>query len=78
MATHNPCNPDYVKLAESYGLKWLRCDNLYGLSGAIKELIESDGLVLCDSKVLGEECYPLMAPGNALDDMILWDTTQEE
>ena len=78
VATHNPCNPDYVSLAESYGLKALRCDNINKLSESVAELIESDGPVLCDFKVLGEECYPLVAPGKALDDMILWDTTQQE
>eukprot|EP00483_Globobulimina_turgida_P001188 UN01190 len=78
VATHNPCNPDYVKLAESYGIKALRCDNIYELNGSIEELIESNGPVLCEFKVLGEECYPLVAPGKALDDMILWDTSSEE
>eukprot|EP01084_Bolivina_argentea_P248449 415614_1 len=78
VATHNPCNPDYVLLAQSYGIKGIRCDNVYNLNDSIKELMESDGPVLCEFKVLGEECYPLVAPGKALDDMILWDTTYEE
>eukprot|EP00486_Rosalina_sp_Unknown_P002426 CAMPEP_0201564168 /NCGR_PEP_ID=MMETSP0190_2-20130828/2202_1 /ASSEMBLY_ACC=CAM_ASM_000263 /TAXON_ID=37353 /ORGANISM="Rosalina sp." /LENGTH=665 /DNA_ID=CAMNT_0047979975 /DNA_START=200 /DNA_END=2197 /DNA_ORIENTATION=- len=78
VATHNPCNPDYVQLAESYGLKALRCDNINSLNETVAELIESDGPVLCDFKVLGEECYPLVAPGKALDDMILWDTSHQE
>merc|ERR1712176_5770 len=78
VATHNPCNPDYAALAQSYGMKGIKCDNINHLKGSIQELIETDGPVLCEFVTLGEECFPLVAPGKALDDMILWDTTNEE
>ena len=78
VATHNPCNPDYAALAQSYGMKGIKCDNINNLKGSIEELIETDGPVLCEFVTLGEECFPLVAPGKALDDMILWDTTNEE
>ncbi len=66
-----------MQRVQSYGIKGLRCDNVYGLSGAIKELIESDGPVLCDS-IKGCGVISLMTSGKALNDMILWDTTQDE
>jgi len=78
VATHNPCNPDYVALAKAYGLNALGCDNVHDLAQSVSDLMESDGPTLCEFKVLGEECYPLVAPGKALDDMILWDTSMQE
>lgn len=71
-ATDNPDNPDYIKLAESFGIKSLYCDNINDLKSCVKNFLEEDGPILCEFKVIGEECLPLVGPGKALDDMILF------
>jgi acetolactate synthase-1/2/3 large subunit len=71
-ATDNPNNPDYVQLAESYGIKSIYCDNINNLSSTIKYFINFKGPILCDFRVKSDECLPLVKPGGALDDMILF------
>ena len=71
-ATDNHYNPDYVALAESYGIKAIYCDSQEHLSNKVKEFLECDTSILCEFKVKGEECLPLVGPGKALDDMILY------
>ena len=71
-ATDNPHNPNYVELAKSFGIKSLYCDNITNLKSCIKHFLEEDGPILCEFKVIGEECLPLVGPGKALDDMILF------
>lgn len=75
-ATNNPHNPDYVKLANSFGIKSLYCDNILDLKKCVKQFLENDGPILCEFKVQGEECLPLVGPGKALDDMILFKEYQ--
>ena len=64
-------NPNYCALAEAYGMKSLECSDIRDLPATVKEFIEYDGPILCNFKVTGEPCYPLVAPGSALDNMIL-------
>tara|TARA_Y100001954_G_C15801177_1_gene600190 strand:- start:288 stop:2066 length:1779 start_codon:yes stop_codon:yes gene_type:complete len=71
-ATDNNCNPDYVKLANSFGIEALYCDNRDDLSATVETFLNYNGPILCEFKVLGEECLPLVGPGKALDDMILF------
>ena len=74
-ATLNKRNPDYVSLAESFGIKGIKCspidDNLDNLSLKIDEFINYDGPILCEFKIKKDICLPLVGPGKALDDMIL-------
>ena len=71
-ATNNPHNPNYVELAKSFGIKSLYCDNITNLKSCVKQFLKEDGPILCEFKVIGEECLPLVGPGKALDDMILF------
>ena len=71
-ATNNPNNPDYVNLAKSFGINSISCDNIEDLEETIDEFLECKGPILCEFKVIGEECLPLVGPGKALDDMILF------
>lgn len=73
IATKNPNNPDYVKLANSFGIKGIYCDNSLDLKNKIKEFIEFDGPILAEFKVKQEMCLPLVKPGSSLDDMVLSD-----
>jgi acetolactate synthase I/II/III large subunit len=66
-------NPDYNMLAESFGIKSIRCDNPYDLDQAVTEFIKYDGPILGNFIVEPDKCLPLVAPGKNLDEMILTD-----
>ena len=71
-ATDNPNNPYYTELADSYGIYSTYCENKDHLNIIMGAFLQYHGPALCEFKVQGEECYPLVAPGKALDDMILY------
>ncbi|MCC0024727.1 MAG: acetolactate synthase 3 large subunit [Hyphomicrobiaceae bacterium] len=67
--------PDFVKMAEAYGGKGIRCEDPKELDAAIKEMIDYDGPVLFDCRVTKEEnCFPMIPSGKAHNEMILPDT----
>jgi len=70
-ATSCDYNPDYVKLAESYNMRAIHCDNVNDLHATIEYVMNYKGPILCDMQVVSDLCLPLVAPGKALDDMIL-------
>ena len=64
--------PDFVKLAEAFGCKGIRCDNDADLDDAIREMLAYDGPVIFDCLVeKHENCFPMIPSGNAHNDMIL-------
>jgi len=64
--------PDFVKLAEAYGVKGMRCSDPADLDRAIQEMIDAPGAVIFDCVVEGEEnCFPMIPSGKAHNDMIL-------
>jgi acetolactate synthase-1/2/3 large subunit len=66
--------PDFVKLAEAYGAKGLRCDDPKELDAKIQEMIDHPGPVLFDCRVAKEEnCFPMIPSGKAHNDMLLGD-----
>ena len=70
-ATINKRNPSFTKLAESYGISSMYCNNIENLDTTIKKFINHSGPVLCEFKIERGICLPLVGPGKALDDMIL-------
>ena len=72
-ATSNNNNPDYCKLAESFGINSIKCDNAKNLDNTINQIINSNGPLLVEFKIEKDICLPLVGPGNALDDMLLED-----
>jgi len=67
--------PDFVKLAEAFGGKGVRCDDPKMLDAAIGEMLDFDGPVLFDCRVTKEEnCFPMIPSGKAHNEMILPDT----
>lgn len=72
-ATKNNNNPDFKLLAESFGIKGLYCDNIENLSSTVNSFLNETEAVLCEFKVKSEICVPLVKPGCALDDMLLYD-----
>ena len=77
-ATINNNNPDFVKLSESFGIKGFYCDNQKNIKNITKKFLNYNGPALCEYKVEGEICLPLVGPGKALDDMILFDEYEED
>lgn len=68
-------NPNYVELAESFGIKALQCDKKENLSSTIEYFLNYKGPILCDFKVEGDLCLPLVSPGSSIDNMILNDNS---
>lgn len=63
--------PDFVKLAEAYGVKGMLIENRHELKDAIAEILAHNGPVLADIRVnRNENCYPMVAPGKSNAQMI--------
>jgi acetolactate synthase-1/2/3 large subunit len=63
--------PDFVKLAEAYGVKGMLIESRDELQGAIAEILAHNGPVLVDVRVRkNENCYPMVAPGKSNAQMI--------
>ena len=70
--------PDFVKLAEAYGAKGIRCDDPAKLDAAIQEMIDYPGPVIFDCVVAKEEnCFPMIPSGKAHNEMILMDLSDD-
>ncbi|AWX55096.1 MULTISPECIES: biosynthetic-type acetolactate synthase large subunit [Brevibacillus] len=68
------CSPDFVKLAEAYGVKGLRASTPEEAEAVWAEALAHDGPVVVDFRVAQEEnVYPMVASGNTLDQMELGD-----
>lgn len=67
-------SPDFVKLAEAYGVKGLRAKNKQEAELAWQEALETDGPVLVEFVVpTSENVYPMVPGGKSLDQMMLGD-----
>ncbi|MBP7056226.1 MAG: biosynthetic-type acetolactate synthase large subunit [Candidatus Omnitrophica bacterium] len=63
--------PDFVKLAEAYGAVGMRVTNKKDVRPAIDKALKTDGLVIMDFIVEGEEnVFPMVPAGEALNRMI--------
>lgn len=71
-ATTLPDVIDYVKLAEAFGLGGYHVDSLDKLEAALKEAADSGkgNLIVCDIDT-GEDVFPIVPPGNAMNDQVL-------
>ena len=70
--------PDFVKLAEAYGIKGIRCNSPADLDHAIMEMLEYPGPVIFDCLVeRHENCFPMIPSGKAHNEMILGDKNIE-
>ena len=59
-----PSQPDFMLLAQAYGIKGMTVDNREDLPGAIAAMLAHDGPVLLNAQVKrNENCYP-MVPSN--------------
>ncbi len=63
--------PDFVKLAESYGIKGYRVKTQEEAETVLKEALTSDEPVLIDCLVNPKEnVYPMVAPGKGIHEML--------
>ncbi len=71
--------PDFVKLADAFGAKGIRCDNPDDLDEAIKEMLAYDGPVIFDCLVeKHENCFPMIPSGEPHNKMLLGDDKAED
>ncbi len=64
--------PDFVALAEAYGLKGLRIDTPSELDAGIQAMLDHPGAVVVDCRVAKlTNCFPMVPAGAAHNDMIL-------
>jgi acetolactate synthase-1/2/3 large subunit len=63
--------PDFVKLADAFGIKGMVVQHRDQLRDAVAELLAHPGPVLLDAHVVRDEnCYPMVAPGKSNAQMI--------
>ncbi len=66
-------NPDYIKLADAYGVASARATNVEELRDAIELAYKTDGPFLVHAKVLKEDnVLPMVAPGASLSETIYY------
>jgi acetolactate synthase-1/2/3 large subunit len=67
-------SPDFVKLAEAYGVKGLRAANKEDAKKVWQEALETPGPVLVEFVVSKEEnVYPMVTQGSTIDQMLMGD-----
>ena len=67
--------PDFVKLAEAYGIKGIRVDRLGDLESAMAAAKAHDGPVFVDAHCEAEEnVFPIVPPGGANSDALMKNT----
>ncbi|MNM93588.1 Acetolactate synthase large subunit [compost metagenome] len=68
-------SPDFVKLAEAYGVKGLRATNKEEAKNIWREALETPGPVLVEFVVRkGENVYPMVTQGSTIDQMLMGDS----
>lgn len=64
--------PDFVKLAECFGIKGMRCENPAELEAKFKEMLDHKGPVLFDCVVeKSENVFPMIPAGSAHNEILL-------
>lgn len=63
--------PNFIQLAESFGIKGVMIKNRDELNNSIQSIMEYDGPILVDFHVISDtNCYPMVAPGKSNAQMI--------
>lgn len=64
-------NPDFVKLAESYGIRGIKIEKEEDVDHALHEIFSFDGPVLADFRIIPKEkVFPMVAPGSGINEML--------
>jgi len=71
--------PDFVKLAEAFGGKGIRCSDPKDLDDAIMEMLAYDGPVVFDCMVeKHENCLPMIPSGKPHNEMLLGEASTQD
>ena len=73
-ATENKRNPEYDKLAKSFGIKSLKVIKKKNLKNALLHFLNYDSHILLEIDIQSDKCFPLNPPGTKLDNLILDDS----
>jgi len=66
-----PNQPDFVKLADAFGIKGYRINSIQEAEGILDEVLHNNEPVLLDFRVEpGENVYPMVATGKGLHEMV--------
>jgi len=64
-------NPDFVKLAESYGVRGMKIEEEADVDAALEDIFSYDGPVLADFRIIPKErVLPIVAPGKGIHQML--------
>jgi acetolactate synthase-1/2/3 large subunit len=65
------CQPDFMKIAEAYGIKGIRITKPSEVEPAFKEMIKHKGPVILDAHIeRAENVFPMVPPGGILNKML--------
>ncbi len=71
--------PDFVKLADAYGMTGLRCDKVADVDKTIKEMLATPGPVIVDMMVdQNENVYPMIPAGAAHYELVLGPESRDD
>jgi len=71
-ASLNLKNPSFTSVANAFHIHSLHCDTLNTLDWTISKMLKHKGPILCEFKVHNSPVLPMVSPGKALDDLILY------
>ncbi|HEY5037802.1 MAG TPA: thiamine pyrophosphate-dependent enzyme, partial [bacterium] len=78
-ATSIPSQPDFVKLADAYGIKGYRAETAKETTEVLEEALTKKGPCIVDVMVDEEEhVYPMVPAGGAVKDIVLSKAHQKE
>ncbi|MEI3612098.1 biosynthetic-type acetolactate synthase large subunit [Pseudogracilibacillus sp. SO30301A] len=64
-------NPDFVKLAESFGIRGIKVETDSEVEAALEDILSHDGPIVADFRIIKKEkVYPMIAPGKGIHEMI--------
>lgn len=70
--------PDYIKLADAYGLTGIRVMKREDVGAAVQKAMETEGTVIIEFIIESEaNVFPMVAPGSAITNMIEESPTDE-
>jgi acetolactate synthase-1/2/3 large subunit len=70
--------PDFVMLAQAFGIKGIQCSDPADLDDAIMEMIDHPGPVVFDCLVeKHENCFPMIPSGKPHNEMLLGEASTE-
>ncbi len=71
--------PDFVKLADAFGIKGIKIDDPADLDEGIKEMLAYDGPVIVDCLVeKHENCFPMIPSGEPHNKMLLGEASTKD